>query len=135
MRMPTSCPARISAASRRWRPRLTRPLRETGRSTSTARVPAACCGSGDAPAGTAPLAASLVRSAGDRWERRVLIRVPPADRWIRSQSAQNRITVPARAGPSQNCFPATWRFPDGGTTRSNSTGPPSLGALAGLGRL
>ena len=78
MRMPTSCPARISAASRRCRPRLTSPLRETGRSTSTARVPAACCGSGDGPAGTAPLAASLVRSAGDRWERRVLIRMPPA---------------------------------------------------------
>jgi hypothetical protein len=39
--------------------------------------------------------------------------------------AQNVTVIPARAGPSQNCFPATCRFPLAGTTRSNSTGPPS----------
>jgi hypothetical protein len=39
------------------------------------------------------------------------------------QSAQNRITVPARAGPSQYCRPATHMFPEGCTTRPNSMGP------------
>ena len=60
--MPTSCPPRISAASRRCGPRLTSPPRETGRSTSTA-WPSSDGGSGEGPAGTAPLAASLARSA------------------------------------------------------------------------
>ena len=83
MRMPTSCPPRISAASRRWGPRQTRPPRETGRSTSIA-WPSSTGGSGAGPAGTAPAAASLARSLTDRWERTVLIRAPPADRWISS---------------------------------------------------
>jgi hypothetical protein len=42
-----------------------------------------------------------------------------------STLAQKRTVIPALAGPSQNCRRATIRFPDGGTTRSNSTGPPS----------
>ena len=44
--------------------------------------------------------------------------------WIRSQSAQIRVVIPARWVPIQNCRPVTHMFPDGGTTRSNSTGPP-----------
>lgn len=40
-----------------------------------------------------------------------------------SVSAQNVTVTPERAGPSQNCLPATCRFPLGGTTRSNSTAP------------
>jgi hypothetical protein len=76
---------------------------------------------------------SLARSLTDRWERRVLIRAPAADRWMSWVPAQNRITVPARAGPSQNCRPATHMFPDGGTTRSNSMGPPSQLPGAGAG--
>jgi hypothetical protein len=39
------------------------------------------------------------------------------------------ITIPARAGPTQNWRPATVMFPHGGTTRSNSTGPPFHSAL------
>jgi hypothetical protein len=46
-------------------PRLTSPLRDTVRSTSTAG-PSVAAGSGDGPAGTAPPAASLPRSATDR---------------------------------------------------------------------
>ena len=61
----------------------------------------------------------------DRCERTVLTRVPPMNRWIRSTLAQNRTTCPARTGPSQNCFPASIMFPDGGTTWSSSTGPPA----------
>lgn len=51
-------------------------------------------------------------------------------------SAQKVTVSPERAGPSQNCLPATCRFPLTGTTRSNSTGPPaSTGtAWAGSGR-
>ena len=52
------------------------------------------------------------------------MRVPAADRWITWVSAQKVITIPARLVPSQNCLPATHMFPDGGTARSNSTGPP-----------
>jgi hypothetical protein len=40
-----------------------------------------------------------------------------------SVSAQKVTVTPERAGPSQNCLPATCRLPEGGTTRSNSTGP------------
>jgi hypothetical protein len=37
--------------------------------------------------------------------------------------AQNVMVIPARCGPSPNCRRATIRFPLGGITRSNSTGP------------
>ena len=38
---------------------------------------------------------------------------------------------PDRTGPSQNCFPDSHMFPDGGTTRSSSTGPPVHSDAAG----
>ena len=41
-----------------------------------------------------------------------------------STPAQKRTVWPARCGPSQNWRPIAQRFPEGGTTRSNSTGPP-----------
>jgi hypothetical protein len=67
---------------------------------------------------------SRARSFTDRWERTVLIRIPAIRTWIRSQSAHIRATIPARPVPIQNCRLVTHMFPDGGTTRSNSTGPP-----------
>src|SRR3954449_476730 len=42
-----------------------------------------------------------------------------------STLAQKRTFWPARRGPSQNWRPIAHRFPEGGTWRSNSTGPPS----------
>jgi hypothetical protein len=36
-----------------------------------------------------------------------------------SVPARKVTTIPARAGPSQNCLPATCMFPPTGTTRSN----------------
>ena len=108
-------------------------MRDTQRSTSTAS-PSSAGGSGEGPAGTAPWAMSRARSLTDRWERTVLIRIPPTRTWIRSQSAQIRAVIPARWVPIQNCRLVTHMFPDGGTTRSNSTGPPSRCAgLAGGG--
>jgi hypothetical protein len=53
------------------------------------------------------------------------------NRWIRSTLIQNRTTWPDRTGPSQNCFPDKIMFPDGGTTRSSSTGPPAQPEPAG----
>ena len=58
-------------------------------------------------------------------ERRLLTRAPPIVRWMTSTLAQKRTVCPARAGPSQNWRWQTIRLPDGGTTRSNSIGPPS----------
>jgi hypothetical protein len=81
-------------------------------------------GSGGGPAGRAPVAASLARPAVDRWERTDFTRSLATVRWITSVSAQNVMTCPARRGPSQNCLPAACMFPLGGTTRSNSAGPP-----------
>ncbi|MGO9031774.1 leucine zipper domain-containing protein [Mycobacterium sp.] len=66
----------------------------------------------------------VVEKIVDRWERIVLTRAAPIETWIRSQSAQNRATSPARRGPSQNCLCATHMFPEAGTTLSNSIGPP-----------
>ena len=71
------------------------------------------------------------RSAVVRWERTDLIRTPPIIRWITSTLAQNRTVWPDRIGPSQNCRPATAMFPEAGTIRSNSTGPPAQGEPAG----
>ena len=124
MRMPTRRPPRISAASTYRLARWTAPSLETTRSTSIA-APGSALGSGGGPAGRAPVAVSLARSAVDRWERTDLTRSPPAVRWITSVSAQNVMTCPARRGPSQNWRPVTSMLPLGGTTRSNSTGPPS----------
>ena len=98
-------------------------MRDTQRSASTAS-PSSAGGSGEGAAGTAPWAVSRARSLTGRWERTVLSRVPPARTWIRSQSAQIRAVIPARWVPIQNCRLVTHMFPDGGTTRSNSTGPP-----------
>ena len=66
------------------------------------------------PAGRAPLATSLARSV-TRQVRADGLDPGAADRTGGSgrQSAQNRTTVPARTGPSQNCRPATCMFPDG----------------------
>src|SRR5690606_24734819 len=87
---------------------------------------------GDGPATRPPRAASWARSATDRCDRTDLIRAPAISRWITCVSAQNVTVRPERAGPSQNCLPATCRFPLAGTTRSNSTGPPgSTGTAAG----
>ena len=123
MRMVTWRPARISAAITCWPASPTVPLRDTSRSTSMA-APSLCgARGGGGPAGRPPVAASWVRSLSLRWERTVLRRAPPAVRWIRSWSAQNVMVIPARSGPSQNCLPATHMFPEGGTTRSNSTAP------------
>jgi hypothetical protein len=41
---------------------------------------------------TAPSATSRPRSVTVKWDRTVLTRVPPMNRWIRSTSAQNRTT-------------------------------------------
>jgi len=60
-----------------------------------------------------------------------LTRAPPIERWITSVLAQNRTIRPALAGPSQNCRPAIDMLPDGGTTWSNSTGPPDHSVVAG----
>ena len=68
-----------------------------------------------------------------RCERRLLTRAPAIERWITSTSAQKRTVCPARCGPSQNCRRIAHRFPDGGTTRSNSTGPPSTRSGVGAG--
>nr|AKG06383.1 hypothetical protein [Salinispora mooreana] len=52
-----------------------------------------------------------------------------------SVSAQNVAVPPERAGASLNCLPTTWRFPDGGMTRSNFTasGTTCTGAASGAG--
>ncbi len=81
------------------------PVLPTTRSTSTAEPGSA----GGRAAG---------RPDGHRWrecgqvvdrqvERTVLTRAPAMSRWMTSQSAQNVTVTPARAGPSQNCLPAT----------------------------
>ena len=93
------------------------------RSTSIAE-PGSAGGSGGGPAGRAPSAASRARSLGARCERTDLTRDPAVIRWITSVSAQNVTVIPARCGTAQNCRPATCKLPLGGTTRSNSTGPP-----------
>ena len=76
------------------------PPLETARSTSTAS-PSSTGGSGDGPALTAPWATSLARSVTVRWERTVLIRVPPMNRWIRSHVGPepDDLTGPGRAEP------------------------------------
>ena len=123
MRMVTRRPPRISAACS-WRP-ARRDQAEAGHAAvHLDRVAVLGGGSGEGPAGTAPRAISRARSLTDRWERTVLSRVPPIRTWIRSQSAQIRAVIPARWVPIQNCRFVTHMFPDGGTTRSNSTGPP-----------
>src|SRR5215472_714931 len=124
MRAPALRPPRISAAMTDRPARCTWPSLETTRSASIA-APGWALGSGGGPAGRAPVAASLARSAVDRWERTDLTRSPATVRWITSVSAQNVMTCPARRGPSQNWRPVTSVLPLGGTTRSNSTGPPS----------
>src|SRR5215210_234692 len=58
MRIPTWRPARISAASTRCPPRETDPRLLTQRSTSTAS-PSSTGGSGEGPAGTAPVTSSF----------------------------------------------------------------------------
>ena len=73
----------------------------------------------------APSRNSLARSFTVRCDRTVFTFAPPISRWIMSTLAQNRTTWPDRVGPSQNCFPASCMFPDGGTIRSSSTGPPA----------
>ena len=88
-------------------------------------APGSAGGSGGGPAGRAPVAASAVRSAADRWERTDLTRAPAISRWMTSVLAQNVTVIPDRCGPSQNWRRATCMFPLAGTTRSNSTGPPS----------
>src|SRR5215208_2312702 len=105
------------------------PPRDTVRSISTASP--SSTGRGGGPALTAPAAANTARSAVVRWERTDLIRTPPIIRWITSTLAQNRTVWPDRIGPSQNCRPATAMFPEAGTIRSNSTGPPAQGEPAG----
>ncbi len=99
------------------------PPADTTRSTSTAAPSPSGAGNGGGPAGRPPVAPRRWRSAVDRWERTDLIRAPATSRWMTSWSAQNETVIPARSGPSQNCLPATARFPDAGTTRSNSTAP------------
>lgn len=126
-RMLTRRPARISAASTTCWPRETVPAALTVRSTSTgpAGPPWGATGRGAGPAGRPPVRSRAARSLTDRWERTDLSRTPATSRWMTSVSAQKVRVSPERAGPSQNCLPATCRFPDGGTMRSNSTAPPS----------
>jgi len=53
------------------------------------------------------------------------MRAPAMSRWMTSVLAQNVTVSPDRSGPGQNWRRATCMFPLAGTTRSNSTGPPS----------
>ena len=122
----------MSAATTWCWPSETLPVRLTVRSTSTTS-PACGTGSGGGPAGRPPWRSSPARSATDRCERTVLIRAPAINRWITSGSAQNVTVTPERAGPSQNCLPATCKLPDGGTTRSNSTAAPDHCSTGGWG--
>ena len=82
-------------------------------------------GQGRRPGRPSSLGGQAVRSAADRWERTVLIRAAPMIKWMTSVPAQNVTVIPERSGPSQNWRRATCMFPLAGTTRSNSTGPPS----------
>lgn len=115
----TRCPASGDPALMTRLPTLMLPDALTVRSISM--IPPEGGGNGEAPAGTAPLAASRARSLASSRDGRVLIRCPPASTWTRRLSAQILMTRPVIAGPSQICCPATHRLPDGGTTRSSST--------------
>src|SRR5205807_1316270 len=76
---------------------------------------------GGGPAGQPPSASSRSRWATVSRDGTVLSRTPLSSRCTTVVSAQNVMVVPARSGPSQNCWPQTHRFPDSGTTRVNST--------------
>ncbi len=93
-------------------------------------------GSGEGPAGRAPLAASRASSATPSWEGTVLIRVPSSSTCRLIASAQKVICRPDKAGPSQTCCPPIYTFPEAGTTRSTSTaGWPAPAAVAGVGAI
>src|SRR5689334_17403475 len=76
---------------------------------------------GGGPAGSPPSASSRCRWVAVSRDGTVLSRTPLTSRCTTVASAQNVTAVPARSGPSQNCWPQTHRFPDAGTTRVNST--------------
>jgi hypothetical protein len=119
-------PTRISRFSR-----VTPPMPLTSRSTSTHRLAARAPGDGPAgggPAGRASARRSRARSTSVSREGTVLTRHPPMLRCTVVVSIQRVTCCPARAGLSQNCWPLTHMFPDGGTTRSTST---ASGQLAG----
>ena len=125
-------PPRISAAMEYRPPRLTCAVLADHAVDLDRRSGLARRGWGGGPAARPPLAASRARSAVDRWERTDLTRAPAMVRWMTSTLAQKVTVIPERVVPSQNCLPRTSMFPLGGTTRSNSTGPP---CQAGLGRM
>ena len=102
-----------------------RPWTRSGRPRSRRRARRAAAEA--ARPGRPPVAARAIRSASDRWERRVLILAPPIRQVDDVGAGPERDHHPGPGGPSQNCRPATFMFPLAGTTRSNSTGPPRYG--------
>jgi hypothetical protein len=133
MRSVTRCPASGEPTPTCRSARLTRPAALTVRSTSiTAPSPA---GSGEGPAGRAPLAASRDSSVAPSREGRVLIRAPSSSTCRLTASTHNVICRPDRAGPSQTCCPPIHTFPEARTTRSTSTAgwPSRVLAMTGCG--